>query len=143
MNRILLAMKTPTLSERAVAVIRDLMQAWPKAEWIVLHVIPDIQPDSVYPYQALLPREVARENGLADQIETFVRTTLFQDHVDRMEFCTVIGKPAPSICVVAEDRQADLILLDHRRNGKVDRMLLGSVSYGVAHMAQVPVLLMK
>ena len=143
MKKLLLGMATTDLSKEAIDMVRDFLQAWPKLKLTVLHVIPDIQPDSVYPYYSMLPREVARENALAGEIETAAKTVYFADFTDRVDFLCVIGNPVHSICNVAKDEASDLIILDNTDRGVVDRLLLGSVSYGVVHHATIPVVLVE
>lgn len=50
------------------------------------------------------------------------------------------GHPAEEVVVLAEDLDADLVVLGSRRMGRVKRLIAGSVSEGVVHRASCPVL---
>lgn len=143
MKKFLLPMGSLALSKETISIVESFLTAWPESSLTVLHVIPEIRPDSVYPYYSMLSREVARENALAGEIESAVQDKLFPLYRDRIEFSCVIGNPVHSICDVALDTQVDMIVLDNTSPSVIDRMLLGSVSYGVVHHAKVPVVLVK
>lgn len=51
--------------------------------------------------------------------------------------------PAQAVVELAREINADLIVMGSRGNGPVKRILLGSVSEGVAHGAHVPVLILR
>jgi nucleotide-binding universal stress UspA family protein len=53
------------------------------------------------------------------------------------------GHPVDKIVSVAEEEQADLIVLGSRGLGGFQRFLLGSVSDGVLHHAHCPVLIVR
>jgi len=53
------------------------------------------------------------------------------------------GEPAPKIIEVAKDWHADLIVMGSHGRGKVQGLLLGSVSQGVLHHAPCPVLVVR
>jgi nucleotide-binding universal stress UspA family protein len=54
-----------------------------------------------------------------------------------------IGQPIATIVRIAEREQADLIVLGSRGLGGFQKLLLGSVSDGVAHHAHCPVLIVR
>ncbi|HZP80897.1 MAG TPA: universal stress protein [Chthonomonadaceae bacterium] len=54
-----------------------------------------------------------------------------------------LGHPVDKIVRVAEEEQADLIVLGSRGLGGFQRFLLGSVSDGVLHHAHCPVLIVR
>ena len=58
---------------------------------------------------------------------------------------TVIGASDPSegILHAARDRKSDLIVVGARGMGRLERLLLGSVSRAVVHAAEVPVLVVR
>jgi nucleotide-binding universal stress UspA family protein len=56
---------------------------------------------------------------------------------------TVEGDPREAVVRVAEEWQADLLVLGARGLGAIERFLLGSVSLAVAHRADCPVLVVK
>lgn len=51
------------------------------------------------------------------------------------------GHPSITICKVAKEEQADLIVVRNHRRGFVTRALLGSVAHGVLHRSHIPVLI--
>lgn len=55
----------------------------------------------------------------------------------------VRGDPGPTIVRLAGERGADLIVLGAHRMGRLERVLLGSVSHYVANNADIPVLLVR
>src|SRR5207248_819732 len=57
------------------------------------------------------------------------------------EFAGVVGKPADEIVDVAEQRNADLIVVGTREPGLLERLFEGSVSQGVARRARCDVLI--
>lgn len=50
------------------------------------------------------------------------------------------GRPAEEIIALAEELDADLVIVGSRRVGRVKRLITGSVSEGVVHRAPCPVL---
>jgi nucleotide-binding universal stress UspA family protein len=56
------------------------------------------------------------------------------------EFTQNIGNPGPLICQMAQDWQADLIVLGRRGHSGLNEWLMGSVSNYVMHHATCPVL---
>jgi len=53
------------------------------------------------------------------------------------------GRPADEIAALAEDLKADLVVMGSRGVGMVKRLVTGSVSEGVVHLAPCPVLVMR
>jgi nucleotide-binding universal stress UspA family protein len=78
--------------------------------------------------------------------------SLWQEHRSRIdalfagggvahEFAGVVGQPIAEIVDVAEQRNADLIVVGTREPGLLERLLAGSVSQGVARHARCDVLI--
>ncbi len=65
----------------------------------------------------------------------------FEDADLTVEFAGVSGPPAEEIVEVAEQQQADLIVVGTRELGLIERLLGGSVSQGVARRAHCDVLI--
>lgn len=65
----------------------------------------------------------------------------FADAGLAVEFAGVTGQPAEEIVELAEQRQADLIVVGTRDPGFLERLLGGSVSQGVARRAHCDVLI--
>jgi nucleotide-binding universal stress UspA family protein len=59
------------------------------------------------------------------------------------EFQQISGSPARTICQVARDWQANLIIVGHRGRSGLSEMLLGSVSNYVVHHAPCSVLMVQ
>lgn len=131
------------IAKRAGKLAALWLEKWPDAELVMLYVIPEILPDALYPYWAMMPGEAAKDNAHADELEQEARTELFADCNDRVRFEVVIGDPAWVICDMANKLKADLIFMGSHGRGAVDRVVLGSVSYRVLHRAKVPVLVVK
>jgi nucleotide-binding universal stress UspA family protein len=51
-----------------------------------------------------------------------------------------LGDPASRLMAVAEDQQADLLVIGRRGAGLVERVILGSVADRICHLAPCPVL---
>jgi len=68
-------------------------------------------------------------------------TQLFLDRGRRARAIVVRGDPATAILEVAEDEEVDLIVIGRRGVGRLQGVLVGSVSEKVARHAKVPVFL--
>jgi len=66
---------------------------------------------------------------------------LLARHGVRHEFAGVVGQPAAEIVDVAEQHDADLIVVGTREPGLLTRLLEGSTSQGVARRARCDVLI--
>lgn len=64
---------------------------------------------------------------------------------DDREIETVVesGSPGSTLCQVAEDRAADVVVVGSRGRGALKRALLGSVSSHLVHRAPCPVLVVR
>lgn len=78
-------------------------------------------------------REVIQEERI--EIEE-LGSKVTQTHIDE-------GPPVEVILDLADDLEADLIVLGSRGRGAIQRLVLGSVSEGVVHHANQPVLVMR
>jgi nucleotide-binding universal stress UspA family protein len=54
-----------------------------------------------------------------------------------------VGDPAQEIITVAQDRQADLIVVGSRGRGRLAGLLLGSVAQKVISLAHCPVVVVR
>ncbi len=78
---------------------------------------------------------LARGVALADDIA---------DHLGREASRRVEqGEPGPTICHIAEEMGADLVIVGSHGKGFMKRMVLGSVSTYVTHHAPCPVLVVR
>jgi nucleotide-binding universal stress UspA family protein len=71
-----------------------------------------------------------------DRVQAF-----FADAGVAVDFAGVLGQPAEEIVELAEQQQADLIVVGTREPGFIERLLGGSVSQGVARRAHCDVLI--
>lgn len=89
-----------------------------------------------------LQEEIAELEGTAqqalDQIEQIA--TEIDLPLTRL---VVKGAPGPAIVRAAEEHDADLIVLGAHRMGRLERVLLGSVSEFVVQNASLPVLIVR
>jgi nucleotide-binding universal stress UspA family protein len=108
------------------------------AKLTVLYVDPVVYPvDYLGPAGPYLNTSSEHETALRKDVEAYVVPTLEGRPYD---IIVAIGQPIPSILAEAQDRKADLIVMGtHLRHGW-RRALLGSVSEGVLHGAECPVL---
>jgi nucleotide-binding universal stress UspA family protein len=136
-SRILLATDLSTASEKAAGQAIDLARAL-AAELLVVSVIdPEIR---------------AIVNGLAERMDQrrFAREAAAQALVNRgrqagvhMSFLVWEGEPGASIVEAAVAESADLVVVGTRGRGRVERMVLGSVSDHVVRHAPCPVLIVR
>lgn len=135
------------LAREAVDAACDLAKAF-DAEVVLLHAapppVPVVGPDlSGETYRALKSVLDARVDDAAQKLDELAKmaetrgvraATLVQSEPDSV---------AQVICRVAESEKVDLITMSsHGRKG-IKRLLLGSAAERVAHIAHVPVLLLK
>jgi nucleotide-binding universal stress UspA family protein len=104
----------------------------------VLHVVETLDP--LHSAGAILSNEriADRENELRRRFEDFLSGI----NIRRISIETVVvaGKPYQEILDIAEDRRADLIVLNMHRKGVIERASLGSTAERVVRVARIPVL---
>jgi len=140
MNKILFATDGSDSSKVAASMIPDLMTVWPEASLEVLYVT------QIYTGRATGPAlTMDFEKELFQAIQDELKEVVLPQFAERMNFrhLTAMQSPAVTICEVAVEDGADLIVLGSHGRGAVDRLLLGSVSHGVLNRAKVPVLVAK
>ena len=119
----------------------DLMQAVPDARLTVVYVRADMQylvaPDIVLPDE-LVAAEEAFEQTLAGRIRDE-----FGRFGDRVTFVRREGHPATEICRVADQLDADIIIIGSHGRGALERTFIGSVSRAVLNQTRRPVLVAR
>ncbi|GAA3412344.1 universal stress protein [Paenibacillus hodogayensis] len=137
MRKILFATDGSKYSGHAGRMTEELLKAWPEAECTVLYVT--VRENYAYD---LVPDAVRFEEKLSQMIEKeiYEQFSLWQD---RIRFMNLTGHPVKSICAVSAEEKADLIVMGSRGRGLMKEALLGSVTHGVLHHADVPVLVAK
>jgi nucleotide-binding universal stress UspA family protein len=134
-------------AERALTRVSELAQAFHSRVVVVSVAAPEPLP--VMGAFGLAPYYLPRTSE-----EAAVRTdeALWQQHRERVqafftdagiavEFAGVVGQPAEEIVRLAEQQQADLIVVGTREPGFVERLLAGSISQDVARRAHCDVLI--
>lgn len=134
-------------SDEAVSASIDLAQAF-AAELVFLHVSPppmpwigaDLEGIAAQAVQTALEEQRKVDHG---QLEVYVEVA-GKAGVKASEMVRTEGDAVPRvICEVAKNEGVELIALpSHGREG-IRHVLLGSVAERVAHLADVPVLLLK
>lgn len=139
MKRILFATDGSEYSEHAARMTGEFLDAWSEATTVVLYVTAKEN----YAYD-LVPNAVDRyEEHLVQQIQNEISERLFAKWQNRIQFLHRTGHPSITICEVAKEEQADLIIVGSHGRGIVNRALLGSVAYGVLHRSHIPVLVVR
>ncbi len=111
------------------------------AELHVVHVWVDVPPPA-YPSLSLDPLDnysrLAEEEALGLLRREAWNARVAGGRVVREHLRE--GKPAEQISALAEELDADLVVVGSRRAGRIKRLITGSVSEGVVHRASRPVL---
>jgi nucleotide-binding universal stress UspA family protein len=139
-------------AERALNRAAELAQAF-DSRVVVVSVAPPqpIDPMAATGAFGLMPSYSYRVEEPAEPVQRRDEA-LWQQHRERVqallagagipvEFVGVGGEPAETIVEVAENQQADLIVVGTREPGFLERLLRGSVSEGVARRAHCDVLI--
>ncbi len=136
-------------AERALSRAVELAKAFNSKVIVVSVATPQPLPTSgafgLMPYYAYPGAEELGQAPRADE-------ALWQQHRERVralfagagvavEFAGVVGVPDEEIVELAEQQQADLIVVGTREPGFIERLLGGSVSEGVARGAHCDVLI--
>lgn len=139
MKKILCATDGSNYSRYAAEITKSFLKIWPEAKLIVLYVTAkenyayDLVPDAVERY----------EETVANQIKEEVENQLFAAWKERVQFMHKIGHPSTTICKVAKEEDADLIIMGSHGRGFIERALIGSVTLGVLNRTHIPVLVVK
>ena len=106
--------------------------AWKKAELTLVHVVPTdrVKDDEVYWDDA--------DHAILHEAGELARGSGVEPH---LVMCS--GNPAEAIANLADEVDADLVVLGSRGLGRVKGTLLGSVSRGVLDRAHRPVLVVQ
>ncbi|MCL8207043.1 MAG: universal stress protein [Actinomycetia bacterium] len=119
----------------------DLLQAVADGRLTVVYVRADAQyllaPDIVVP-DALIEAEEAFEKALEERIYKE-----FAAFAGRVTFVRRQGHPATEICRVADQLDADVIIVGSHGRGALERTFIGSVSRAVLNQTRRPVLVAR
>lgn len=125
-------------SERAAENAYEFLRAFPEATLIVLYVTAK----ATYAYD-LMPEVV---DGAEEDIKNKIKKQTddkFSTLSDRVHFLHETGHPSITICRVAVEKHADMIIVGSHGKGFIDRALVGSVAHGVLHRTHLPVLIVN
>jgi nucleotide-binding universal stress UspA family protein len=148
MDRILIGVDGSPPSLKAVDFAADLASKY-NAELILLTVVPHLSPEhnaavEEYARSEHMPvREAELALTTADSVLDNARRKAQAKGVARISAEPSFGDPAQEIMTVAQDRQADLIVVGSRGHGRLAGLLLGSVTQKVVSLAHCPVVVVR
>jgi nucleotide-binding universal stress UspA family protein len=134
-NNILLAVDGSEYSHRAIEYARSLTERY-EANLLLVHVFSHTSDLLGYQdFEKLYAKRKSAGQAVLDSAKKILGSTTFKVHEELME-----GSEAEAILKVAENHQADLIIMGTRGFGAVKGMLVGSVSRKVIHLSTCPVM---
>jgi nucleotide-binding universal stress UspA family protein len=148
MERILVGVDGSAPSLKAVDFAADLANKY-DAELILLKVVPHLPPEldsavEEYARSEQIPVPAAELMlTMADSILDDARRNAYTKGAARISAEPSVGDPAQEIITVAQDRQADLIVVGSRGHGRLAGLLLGSVAQKVMSLAHCPVVVVR
>jgi nucleotide-binding universal stress UspA family protein len=148
MEKILVGVDGSAPSLKAVDFAADLANKY-DAELILLKVVPHLPPEldsavEEYARSEHIPVPAAELMlTMADSILDDARRNAYTKGAARISAEPSVGDPAQEIITVAQDRQADLIVVGSRGRGRLAGLLLGSVAQKVISLAHCPVVVVR
>lgn len=136
METILFATDGSQASEQGAAVTSRLMQQWPDAKLLVLYVSEEM----AYGYDVTPDMTQQHEQHIVAQLTKQLLQSVFAQCAGRVDFRHETGSPARVICDIAQQEHAQVIVVGKHGHGRLDRMVLGSVSREVARRTSIPVM---
>ncbi|MCL6636436.1 MAG: universal stress protein [Alicyclobacillus sp.] len=139
LTHILLAADGSSGAAAAARWTAGCLQAYPGVRLTALYVTP-VPP---FPAETQVADPILAEEAKRIEQVRAMLADLLAECAGRWQFRAVPGVPVATICRIAEEIQADLVVLGRHGHGalqRVQRWFLGSVSSGVLHQARVPVL---
>lgn len=146
--KILLATDGSEGADKARSFVQELCRGMKEAEVVILYV--------VKPFDQ---RYITVETGgphlqrLMEEMETAARDRArellagleesFREIGTKTSTLTGVGEPAAEIITTAKEISADLVVLGSRGLGRIQGLLIGSVSDRVMHLAHCPVLIVR
>jgi nucleotide-binding universal stress UspA family protein len=138
MKKILAAVDGSEPSQRGVRMAADLALKF-GAQLTLIHVLSPLWiPPEVYGLSIDAIQEAHAKEGqkLVSEAEKKVQASGLK--IDRM---VVQGVPADALAELAKGEHYDLVVVGSRGQGAVSRVVLGSVSGRLAHLCQIPLLI--
>jgi nucleotide-binding universal stress UspA family protein len=142
-KRILVAYDGSDLSREAVWEAKNQACETPEREIHIVSVVNHAGPATNAAVSRSIEGEIAEKfrsemDELKEQLVSSEVDVITDVIVSKTE-----GNPGGEICKYADEHVVDLIIVGNRGLGKVEKMLLGSVSNNVVQHANCPVLVMK
>ncbi len=128
-------------SENAVRHAIDMARRIEDARILLLNVQPPAMSGEVS--NLLTAEEVMEQHTAAGELVLAAARSLLDASGVAYDAEIAIGRPADSIVDSAERHACDVIVLGASSHGRVRRLVLGSVAAKVAHIAEVPVTVVK
>ena len=148
-KRIVLAVDGSPPSERAVAVCADLAASL-SAEVAVIHVnidpvmvVPPVAPTEAMIAPPVLTEQALREADAAGQAIVSRAVDVLKAKGVRVTARQARGPVGQRVVEAANELAADLIVLGSHGHGRLEELLLGSVSDAVARHARCSVLIVR
>ena len=128
-------------AESAVRYALDMARRLGEARIVLVNVQPPAMSGEV---SNLLTAEEVVAQHLAEGRELLAAARALVDQAGvACESEIAIGRPAEAIVEYAHKRECDAIVVGASSHGRVHSLVLGSVASKVAHMANVPVIVVK
>ena len=113
----------------------------------IMHVVREMQlplnPGLMDKYQEVEKQRHDLLRSVGDEILNQARMAARSKGVDAVETDSGSGDPATAIAAYAEKNKVDLVVIGSRGHGKVQSMLLGSVSRKVSELTKAACLIVK
>ena len=134
-KEILLAIDGSEYSDRAIEYAKSLAERY-EANLTLLHVFSHTSDLLGYQdYEKLYAKRKSAGQAVLDDAKKKLGSTTFKLREELIE-----GSEAEAILTVAQNHQADLIVMGTRGFGAVKGLMVGSVSRKVIHLSSCPVL---
>ena len=141
MKRIVIATDGSGAAEEAVEMGLELAKEQGARVWLV-HVQPPLLAVGSYAAMPVLIEPEQRPTVEEDEVLQRAAALAAERGIEA-ELVERVGQTADEIVAVADEVEADLIVVGSRGLGAVGRLILGTVSYGVLRQSRRPVLVVR
>lgn len=138
------AVDTSAQSEAVIASAREMLQAMPLARLHVAHVVESIPTAAVVLGGA--PMAVAGAGELLNEGRAFLEKMTARAAIEgraEVKPHLLLGDPAEEIIKLADELEADLVIVGTHDPGAVERVLFGSISTKIARKAPCAVMVAR
>jgi nucleotide-binding universal stress UspA family protein len=142
-KRILVPLDGSDLAEQSLAYARAI--GGPEAELVLVHAVPPLEPERDW-LKGLVFATVdeVQQRAKADAREMMLRAAhRWLGERPKVDLEILDGEPTETILHVAAQKKVDLIVLASHGRGTTGRLVFGSVADRIAHLAPVPVLIVR